>query len=769
MARAFSLFMAPMPRASLFLLASLAFPGALSSQATDYFAVRDSLRTVQDVAVLRQMQTRLPLAGAARDAGPLVLRGLIGLRLYELTSAREDSEAAVGVFERGAERFPGVAWLHYGLGLALSMAPEIRLGGGVLGGVTLGQSVAEILGRDPRSKAKRALMRALEVDPSFGAAAVLLAELAVADGRDRDALVAARELLARARATGDSTPSLLRAKAEVETALGNYAAAADASAAAGAGAEALLARAVAFLLQPGEAEAGAVSYMAAVDALDGPSAERFYSDVATIAQAVETADWRVADVAGRRAWLRRFWTRRAAESGALVSERLAEHYGRLAIARRHYLRNSRRGVDGAGVFPGEAAADASPFDDRGLILIRRGVPVHVVTTTRDGVLPNETWVYTEPGSGENTLYHFAALRGSRDFSLISDLLQAIDPAITRGTLDRWNDALVQLIEDRAAYEPEYQPVAGRIRARLAQGSSMQGTEIRSMIEQADAKYRQSVSRRMGVDVYTPHFERAVEFHHDVFAFRTPFGRTDLTAAYAVRAGDLATVEERGGSVVYPLLLSVILIDTVSDEVTRRDTLARVEAAAPLAGDDYVRAHVTLPVVPSEHTIYRVTVRNPPIVAGEVQSGGRRIRGFGGPSLQVSDLVLAAPDGTGDWVRGATKLALTLPRRYPPGRPFTLFYEVYNLARETPYRTHLRVESADGGGALSRIRGLFGGGGPKIDVRYEDVAEPDAEGVIQEVRRVDTGLPPGRYRMRVVVEDVGTGATAEAVAEFEVVG
>jgi hypothetical protein len=754
-------------RALPFLLAALIPAASAAAQATDYTAVRDSLKAVQDAAVLRRMQARLPMPGAARDAESLVLRGLVGLRLYELTSQTEDSEAAVAVFERGAERFPEVAWLHYGLGLAYASAPEIRLGG-PLRGVTLGQSVAEILGRDPRSKARRALRRALELEADFGQAAVLLAELAVADGRDRGALEEARGSLAGARAAGDSSVAVLRARAEVETALGDYAAAADAGAAAGGGVEALLARAVALLLQPGGAESGTTAYLAAVDSLDAEHASRFYRDVETIVQPDEAADWRVADEAGRQRWLLRFWGRRAAESGVLVSERLAEHYGRLAIARRYYLRNSRRGVDGGGVLVGEAAADSSPFDDRGLILIRRGVPLHVVNTTQDGVLPNETWVYTDPGRGHNTLFHFAALRGSRDYSLVADLLRAVDP-VTRDNVERWNEAVVKLIEDRAAYEPGYQPVVGRIRMLLAQGYRADETEIRSLIERVDADYRHDVRRSLGTDVQHARFERGLEFHHDLFAFRTPFGRTDLTAAFAVRVGDLAGVEAGADRLVYPLLVSVILIDTLTDEVTRRDTLQRIEVAAAPAPDDWVRTHVEVPVVASEHTVYRVAVRSPAIGAGSLETGGARLRDLGGRGLLLSDLVLAAPDSAGDWVRGATRLALTLPRRYPPGRPFTLFYEVYNLPADARYRTHLRVEAAGRGGALSRIRGLFGGGGPKIDVRYEDVASPDADGVIQEVRRVDPGLPPGRYRMRVVIENTVTGETAESIAEFEVTG
>ena len=126
----------------------------------------------------------------------------------------------------------------------------------------------------------------------------------------------------------------------------------------------------------------------------------------------------------------------------------------------------------------------------------------------------------------------------------------------------------------------------------------------------------------------------------------------------------------------------------------------------------MRAHVEVPVVASEHTTYRLAVRSPAIRAGSLGAGAARIRGFDGTGVQISDLVLAAPDSAGDWVRGATRLALTLPRRYPPGTPFMLFYEVYNLPANASYRTHLRVESAGGGGIWARVKGLFGSGGRK---------------------------------------------------------
>jgi hypothetical protein len=176
----------------------------------------------------------------------------------------------------------------------------------------------------------------------------------------------------------------------------------------------------------------------------------------------------------------------------------------------------------------------------------------------------------------------------------------------------------------------------------------------------------------------------------------------------------------------------------------------------------------MPVVPSEHTVYRMVVRNTPIDAGSVHAGDITLRDYTGLQLQISDLVLATPDGNGHWRRGSVALDVTLPRRFEPDNPFTLYYEIYNLEPDDAYSTHLRVEPEGGGGILGGIRRLFGGG-TRVDLRFDDRATLADDGAVREIRDLGSELPPGRYRMTVTIVNERTGEEAESTTTFEVVG
>lgn len=747
----------------------LAVPLSAHAQRPDLDAFQDSLAGMTDVPLLYRLERSVEPPGGARTVEAVVRRGLVALRIFELTGDRDDAERSRDVFETATERFPGQSWSHFGLALAMARGPEIGLSlpGNVLGSVTVGQSFAEIIGRDPRSNARRSLRRALELDPSFADAAVLLADLSVMDGgRKRDLIEEARDALRRVQSAGGGTARSARALAEMEIALGNFAAAGAVSEAAvdSAGDEldpgVLRTRAIALLLQPGSVRAGADAYRQGIGNLNSEAADQYYDDVAVLATEREAAEWQSADLEGRRMWLHRFWDVRAAEGGVTTAARIAEHYRRLTAARTRYVRNSGRGTDGVGILlDGEEQHDF-PFDDRGIILIRHGEPQSIVRTAQRGTLPNESWFYNLPGHGDQ-LFHFVARRGSQNFALARDLLQALDPTYGLDAAPRAS-AILALVGDRAPYEQRYQAVLGRL-TRLIQAApniSLESTEVRSLLEMADAEYRPGARAAMRNDSYVRTWRADLPYYSDVFTFRTPESRTDLTAAFAVPAADVEPRPVEGG-VEYALELSVIVTDTLFDVVTRRDTVHRMRFARELRDDELLRTSVSLNVQPSDDAVYRLVVGDPVSGSGRIEVGSSTIRDYADPDLMVSDIVLAHPDSVGEWKRGDATFALALPRQFEEARPFTVYYEVYNLGADAPYSTRIVVEPTENRGFFSRIGSIFGGSGAVINVRFDDVAAPDANGVVAETRRLATDLGPGTYRM---VVTISTSAGESAVSE-----
>ena len=87
----------------------------------------------------------------------------------------------------------------------------------------------------------------------------------------------------------------------------------------------------------------------------------------------------------------------------------------------------------------------------------------------------------------------------------------------------------------------------------------------------------------GPDAYAAgHIPGAVNVH-DIFSFRTPEGRTEVTAAFALPARNLTAASSADG-VEYAVRLSVIVVDTLLDVVTRLDTMQRITRPRALGAD-----------------------------------------------------------------------------------------------------------------------------------------------------------------------------------------
>src|SRR5688500_7598780 len=93
-------------------------PAVGHAQRASFDALRDSLAAVRDVPQLYRMERGTEPPGAARTIDPLVRRGLIALRIYQLTDDRADAHRARDVFDAAVQRFPNDPLSHYALAYA---------------------------------------------------------------------------------------------------------------------------------------------------------------------------------------------------------------------------------------------------------------------------------------------------------------------------------------------------------------------------------------------------------------------------------------------------------------------------------------------------------------------------------------------------------------------------------------------------------------------------------------------------------------------------
>lgn len=148
--------------------------------------------------------------------------------------------------------------------------------------------------------------------------------------------------------------------------------------------------------------------------------------------------------------------------------------------------------------------------------------------------------------------------------------------------------------------------------------------------------------------------------------------------------------------------------------------------------------------------------------GQLYGSSFPIPDYAGSGLMLRDTALGRPGADVGWTRGDVVLALLPTSQFPEGS-FDVYYEVYNLPAGHRYTTEISVERLDeaptddpgGGGA---VRTLFAG---------EAATRPD--GTLAELRRVETSLPKGRYRLTVEVTDHVTGLSAERSRTFNVRG
>lgn len=216
--------------------------------------------------------------------------------------------------------------------------------------------------------------------------------------------------------------------------------------------------------------------------------------------------------------------------------------------------------------------------------------------------------------------------------------------------------------------------------------------------------------------------------------------TDFELYYGVRAKDVAD----GGRA--DIEFDVVYYDADWTPAARRS--GRVEHVFDGEPDGLVVDQVDTDIRPGEYFV-AIQVRQPRTGALQIYRGPVTVPGFAGRDLGVSDLQVAgrvvagAGRSAGKFAKGGFEVVPYPGRHIPAGKPVSLYFEIYGLARDafgkTRYRVDYEVETSDSGLSIVSTLGRLVGRGPGEQtsrVSYEH--EGDAH---DERMHVDLTLPP----------------------------
>jgi hypothetical protein len=777
----------------------------------------DSLAGVEDTMQLRMM-ARAGVPESDRSSSDLHLRyALIQKRLFELTDDDDVRKAAQHSFDKAKDQEPDDTWAHYGYGWSLAHAREFTdRFVHVLPGAATVATLGGLLGLDGGDRAKRALQRALDIDATFEPAVIELARLALITKQPGD-IAAAASASRKAIGGGRATAGIYTQLAELEMLRGNSAAAAEAAKMGmklRPDADAQRALGVALLAIPAESDAGAASYMEGLAEAGADSAllRAYAADAQPLFVDEERAVFGNLAAADKVAWLQKFWQRSAAKGGRTIGQRLTEHFRRLQYAFANYRREGRFAVRAGGAFIIDGDNQDLPFDDRGLLYVRLGKPDVTISTPAGDIVPppNASWVYTRDGKTE--MYHFHKYPGGSDWTLSP--LEPCNPVFLKygqteadrspGGTDRLLANLASLsspkggigsesryisyLEERAKYDHRLGTYMNRCQmaiSDLAMAASppsdatdeakrsaigrLTGGALDDLAMDAKVFMREDLNRvraALKTDDARPRYETPLRAIAQLYAFRGRDETTALTAAVLI-PGQRFTPAMNNGVLVYPLAMSLIVLDSASGDIQRADSKPSFRADQSLRSGQWFRAVIDMQARPAKDASYRLVVENTANAAeGDIRSGSQEIPAFTGNDLMISDIVVGE-SGDGRWKRGRTDINPIPSHQIERGKSFKLFYEIYNLPEGDRYRTTIAVtpkETGGIGGALKSIVGKKRG----VEFNFDETASSPAQLYgLQQMRTIGADMEGGIYDLTVTITNIATQATTKRTAKLVV--
>ena len=280
--------------------------------------------------------------------------------------------------------------------------------------------------------------------------------------------------------------------------------------------------------------------------------------------------------------------------------------------------------------------------------------------------------------------------------------------------------------------------------------------------------------RVAPNYYAPEEEAPpLDFHYSLADFKGKDNRSLLEIYYGVPI--LPAHYNSEEDVTRQVLTHhAALISSSLDTVYRQSDGMTYETAGNQAGEGIqVPGVLKLNLPPGA---YRLEVRSQDRLRGRVGAYRQHVvvEPYGDDRLQISDLELAwrvvRDEGNVRFTKGDLYVVPMPSRTYKTGQSVFVYYEIYNLAKDafgqTDYSVSYAITSADAPVTMSSISRLFRwktGKREELAVMYEQQGE-----TAQEVEYVELDLAeqiPGRYTLKVTINDRNSGASAEKDAIF----
>ena len=558
-----------------------------------------------------------------------------------------------------------------------------------------------------------------------------------------------------------------------------------------------------------------------------PEVRQLYEDIALIASSEELGAYNDATGANRRTYLNRFWNGKDPDLSTPVNERLLEHYRRVWHALTDFSKGKQPWDARGDVYirfgePDHRSRSDDPnfrqslkvqrVKERLAYNIYRGDvrahtfvgPVYPVRSLkqldgawyelRDIEMANANASAPEPGDAgmddhEHTGDDCAQCNSTAPPAPIDSVRIGILPLDERLGFGDFHP--VTSGEDRSTVPWEtwiYTDAGGGIEITFTdeigsgtydyapvppnQGDISIGETAALSRHAPHSVYRRAA--RATPDFFAPrHDLPPLDFHYSLADFRGEDDRSLLEIYYGVPIlpGHYLPEEDVTRQV---LTHHAALISSSQDTVYRKSHEMTYEAAGNRAGEGLLTPDVLKLNLPPGS--YRLEVKAQDRVRGRMGIYQQQVEvdPYGEERLQISDLELAwrvgAAKAYGKFAKGDMNVVPMPSRTYKKGQSVFVYYEIYNLEKDLFGQTNYTVsyaitsgETPGRGGNISRLFRWGTGRREELAVTYEQQGA-----LAQEEEYVELTLDeqvPGRYALKVSINDRNSGETAEKDVAF----